>query len=160
MATTEKSCNDQQGSHTSPEGRAEPGVLGGLYPRPLRSTPQPAGAIRVAGVMGRGSQAGRPLHWRPCLLHSEVTLACGRGALPRDRPTSGTCGIFPELATLSTKSPLGGLALAKMESPSPRGFLTRCRETNASQSMSVKLRTPQAVHCLTNERGSVVCVQV
>lgn len=39
MATTEKSCNDQQGSHTSPEGRAEPGGPWGSLPQALEIHP-------------------------------------------------------------------------------------------------------------------------
>ena len=122
VATTEKSCNDHQGSHISPEGRAEPGGPWSL-PQALEIHLTAAGAIRVVGVVGRG----RHLHWRPSLVHSEVTLACGGGAM-QDWPTSVTCRIFPELATLSTKSPLGRPALAKMESPSPQDFVTRCRD--------------------------------
>lgn len=46
-----------QGRHKISEGKAEPGVLGGLlgggHPRLLRSTLQPAGALQAAGVTGQ-----------------------------------------------------------------------------------------------------------
>ena len=79
----------------------------------------------------------------------------------QDGPTSATCGIFPELATLSTKSPLGRPALAKMESPSPQDFVTRCRETKCQSEHICEVEKPErAMHRLTNEKGGIVCIQV